>query len=142
MKSTELKKKYMKEWREKNEKKVKDYRNKTKEHMKEWQENYRKTDVGKEVRRKYGEKTRNTVVGVLGGSCIKCGFSDSRALQIDNINGGGGKERREMVSTYTFYCKVIESVLKKENKYQLLCANCNWIKKVENKEYGQGFKLV
>lgn len=25
----------------------------------------------------------------------------------------------------------------KEKKYQLLCANCNWIKRSENKEWGQ-----
>lgn len=29
---------------------------------------------------------------------------------------------------------LIESFLKQENKYQLLCANCNWIKREENNE--------
>ena len=72
----------------------------------------------------YRRKQRLAAIAILGGVCKKCGFSDVRALQIDHINGGGVKELK----------KVIRSVLNKENKYQLLCANCNWIKRVLNKE--------
>ena len=54
-------------------------------------------------------------------------------LQIDHINGGGVKELKKVNGT-EHTKKVIRSVLNKENKYQLLCANCNWIKRVLNKE--------
>ena len=37
-------------------------------------------------------KKRINVVERLGNKCIVCGYSDPRALQIDHINGGGGKE--------------------------------------------------
>jgi len=32
------------------------------------------------------------------------------------------------------YKLVLQSVQNKENKYQLLCANCNWIKRYEDKD--------
>ena len=71
---------------------------------------------------------------ILGGICVRCGFSDSRALQIDHINGNGSKLRKKTSSSYELYKDVIKSVSNGENKYQLLCANCNWIKRFENKE--------
>ena len=70
----------------------------------------------------------------MGGKCVRCGFSDPRALQIDHINGGGSKERKERGFNGNFHRHVLKSFINKENKYQLLCANCNWIKRVENNE--------
>lgn len=86
------------------------------------------------IHKEYFRKTRNAVIEILGGKCIKCGFSDKRALQIDHINGGGSKERKERNFKKEFNRYVLNSFLKEENKYQLLCANCNWIKRSENNE--------
>lgn len=66
---------------------------------------------------------------LLGNKCCKCGFTDYRALQIDHINGGGNKEIYH-IKTHGVYRKVIAD----PEKYQLLCANCNWIKRYEDKE--------
>jgi hypothetical protein len=52
--------------------------------------------------------------------------------QVDHINGGGNKEKGNITRTY--WLVVLEEIPKYPNKYQLLCANCNWIKKYENKE--------
>jgi len=82
----------------------------------------------------YLRKIRSAALEALGGECIKCGFNDKRALQIDHINGGGSKERKKRNHTGTFHKHVLRSFLNKENKYQLLCANCNWIKRFENNE--------
>lgn len=79
---------------------------------------------------RYYNAMRDKVFSVLGNACVRCGFSDKRALQIDHINGGGSQENRNM-SRHEFMKKVI-SVGRKE--YQLLCANCNWIKRAENGE--------
>ncbi|CAK0755098.1 hypothetical protein CCP1ISM_50030 [Azospirillaceae bacterium] len=109
-------------------------RNKTPK-RKQWQKEYR----GKNMERirknndKYNHNVRQRVVEILGGKCKRCGFQDIRALQIDHINGGGYKEIRKN-SAKVRYRLVLESVQRKENKYQLLCANCNWIKRYENKE--------
>lgn len=75
--------------------------------------------------------SRTKALEVLGNKCVRCGFDDIRALQIDHINGGGYKKvkiigRRKMYQTIA---------LGKTEGYQLLCANCNWIKRVENREF-------
>jgi hypothetical protein len=57
--------------------------------------------------------------------CGVCGFDDIRALSIDHINGGGGKHLREIGDFYSW--------LKKNSYpsgYQVLCMNCQWIKKM------------
>ena len=69
----------------------------------------------------------------MGGKCLKCGFSDYRALQIDHINGGGYYERKKALSK-NFNRRAIRSVEAGEKKFQLLCANCNWIKRWKNNE--------
>ena len=82
--------------------------------------------------REYRRKLRKEIVAQYGGKCARCGFDDIRALQIDHLNGAGAKHRKEVVSAY-----LILGWLKR-NKYpkgfQILCANCNWIKRFENNE--------
>ena len=69
--------------------------------------------------------------GVL--ECIKCSFSDIRALQVDHVNGGGMAEVRN--SKFRNPERYAKHIAKNPKNYQLLCANCNWIKKYENKEH-------
>ena len=71
------------------------------------------------------------VYGMLGGKCCRCGYCGP-ALQIDHIKGKGKKERRQNGSV--LYNRVKKSLLAGEKNYQLLCANCNWEKRQENKE--------
>jgi len=82
--------------------------------------------------RNYWKNLKASAIALLGGRCVRCGFTDERALQFDHINGGGVAESKTRTTNH--YKNIIESVLKKENKYQLLCANCNWIKRAENHE--------
>jgi RNase P subunit RPR2 len=76
---------------------------------------------------------REAVLSLLGNKCAGCGFSDKRALQIDHVNGGGSKQGRElkMHRGVKFYKLVLSN---KNEDYQLLCANCNWIKRIEKNE--------
>lgn len=114
----------------------------TKEERRIYNNNYKrklrqsKDYVEKEqaVHRVYMQRLRKSALEILGGKCVRCGFSDERALQIDHINGGGVKEIREHLFKGNYHKYVIESVLSKKVKYQLLCANCNWIKRSENGE--------
>ena len=92
----------------------------------------------------YAQRMRSAVLELLGGKYMRCPFSDPRALQIDHVDGGGQQERRDRKHKgigKKYYNIVIESVLKGEGKYQLLCANCNWIKRVENNEIPNGSKI-
>ena len=75
---------------------------------------------------------RLQVIAHLGGCCVRCGFADWRALQVDHVLGGGLRARREG-NVYWIYSDVLKD---KTGKYQLLCANCNWIKRYENDEHG------
>ena len=85
------------------------------------------------AQRTWRARVKKATYILLGGKCIKCGFADSRALQIDHVNGGGWKEIKTIKGSYALF--VLNSLLAGEkNKYQLLCANCNWIKRVENNE--------
>jgi len=82
----------------------------------------------------WGAKRRLAAINFLGGKCIRCGYLDVRALQIDHIDGGGGKLRKgKGIRSRTSYYKDIVDGIDIE-KYQLLCANCNWIKRYENRE--------
>lgn len=65
---------------------------------------------------------------------MRCGFSDVRALQFDHINGGGNQDLRirGTSSMYAFYIKNPEIT---KSTLQVLCANCNWIKRWEKNEH-------
>jgi hypothetical protein len=90
-------------------------------------------DCRREFNRLQNENRRLKLIHELGGCCCKCGFSDWRALQIDHIHGNGFKEREHRNSP-KYYRKVLEN----PDEYQLLCANCNWIKRYENNETALG----
>lgn len=76
---------------------------------------------------------KNKAMNMLGKICKKCGFSDERALQIDHINSDGRLDRKTCRGTY--YKHIVDSINRNEVKYQILCANCNWIKVREKSEY-------
>ena len=134
---------YGRRWRAKNKEKVKEiqriWRKKNPEKMKILRKKYKMThrEKIKQLQKAHYERVKRQLFDLWGNKCKRCGFSDKRALQIDHIKGGGTQERREkkITTSQSFWAIVIKSVLEKENKYQLLCANCNWIKRVENKEF-------
>lgn len=108
------------------------YYRKNRKHLTEYRRNYYKThkNIKSGLQMRYLTNLRIKVLEKFGSACNRCGFSDTRALQIDHINGGGTKDLRSK-STSRHLNEVLRDV---DNKYQLLCANCNWIKKSENKE--------
>jgi hypothetical protein len=70
-------------------------------------------------------------MAVLGDRCVRCGFDDYRALVIDHIHGGGRFERMYRSSPSVFY----RSVIANPDGLQILCANCNLIKAIEQGEF-------
>lgn len=91
--------------------------------------------------RNYNEIQRKKILTLLGGKCSNpaCqwlnadgtrGCTDGRCLQIDHINGGGHLERK--IIGYSVMCRKL--LANYGAGYQLLCANCNWIKKYQNRE--------
>lgn len=72
------------------------------------------------------EAARVAAVTALGSKCARCGFSDHRALQIDHVNDDGHTERHMALNCVKYYRMVKSQIA--SGRYQLLCANCNWIK--------------
>ncbi len=58
------------------------------------------------------------------------GCTDRRALQFDHVGGGGSTEPRGLTRLYLIR-RDLKWAKPKERNYQLLCANCNWIKRHE-----------
>lgn len=85
--------------------------------------------------KKYSNKIKVEAFSKFGSKCKKCGFEDLRALQLDHINGGGAKERRSTKLVGHRLYKAIVFGKRKIDDLQILCANCNQIKKMENKEF-------
>ena len=103
----------------------------------EYKAAYRQRNLNKirrNNREKIGTKYRQrrlNALAVLGGICVRCGFSDSRALVIDHINGDGNKHR--IHGSHGPVNDIFKGIIE---PYQLLCANCNSIKRVEFGENG------
>lgn len=107
----------------------------------------------KECRKKYminqhidrRRKIRLELITLLGGHCHNpynidhSGFEKdidyNRCLQVDHVNGKGNKDRNNNSHTSDIYRRMIKEIKAGSNDYQLLCANCNWIKRHKNNEY-------
>lgn len=77
------------------------------------------------------QRLRTAVIDLLGGPvCGRCGYDDVRALTIDHVNGGGTQHRRDAVSMWSVYRHAMEN----PDLYQVLCWNCNYIKRLESGE--------
>lgn len=107
---------------------------------------YHQTDSYKQKNRdrvnKWNYKLKVEVLTHYGNgvcACVKCGFSDIRALSIDHIEGNGAEHRRELLPDNPQRGGLLMySVLKHEGfpiGMQTLCMNCQFIKRAENKEW-------
>tara|TARA_Y100000310_G_C20124403_1_gene552955 strand:+ start:163 stop:495 length:333 start_codon:yes stop_codon:yes gene_type:complete len=106
------------------------------------------TVTQKQYRLQEARNVRLSLVALLGDKCNcngincwhkgPCDIKDKRILQIDHINGGGWKELQACGSSrYRDYLKDPDMA---KQRLQVLCANCNWTKRVNNKEIRNGKK--
>jgi|SRR5580658_3673235 hypothetical protein len=93
------------------------------------------------------KRLRTQVFDTLGNRCASptCqwinadgsrGCTDPRCLQIDHKKGGGYQAMKKAGNNYN-HLKEIAADPEIHEHYQLLCANCNWIKRHENKEFNR-----
>jgi hypothetical protein len=112
-------------------------------HLERYRELVRKSQRQKRM------QIKKEIIQFLGSQCanpynLNHGdfMFDIRCLQIDHIYGGGKikkrgiKTNRDLGSSY--YRKILKEIKAGSKDYQLLCANCNWIKRYENNEKGNG----
>lgn len=88
-------------------------------YKKAWRDKQRENRLASRVR----------LLMLLGGRCERCGFNDLRALQVDHVKGNGRKEDSQRHAH-----RMLKRVFERPEAYQLLCSNCNWIKRYENDE--------
>ncbi len=86
--------------------------------------------------REYRAKYQHLIFDLLGSKCSWCGITDLRVIQIDHVNGGGTAERKKpgQKSRWNYYRGIFGEISAGSKNYQLLCANCNWIKRWEKRE--------
>jgi hypothetical protein len=74
-------------------------------------------------------RLRTRALMLYGGCCAVCAINDSRVLQFDHIHGGGVAQRKLHPQRWkeSFY----RHILRNPSKFQVLCANHNWIKRWE-----------
>jgi hypothetical protein len=115
------------------------------ESLKRAQKNYRKSQKGKKARQvsmKFQHlKVRMQIIELLGNKCANPYNLDHgdfnnkpECLQIDHIHGGGRKEVKKFTNYQQYLKYVLEQVKDGSKEYQLLCANCNWMKRDTNEE--------
>ncbi len=130
------------------------YREANREKRREWDKRYQQEnpEVKRESRRNSDENhraarrasnviyqriarhtRRKSILEALGARCVQCGFADARALQIDHVTGGGSQHRKSFPSLTSYYDYVQANIA--SGQFQILCANCNQIKRIENKEH-------
>lgn len=102
---------------------MRNYDKYTKQYYSERAKKYRKS-TRERILDKYGRRCNNPACQWLNADGTR-GCTDTRCLQLDHIDGGGNKERDEL-SGVGVYLKALNDMT---NSYQLLCANCNWIKR-------------
>lgn len=85
----------------------------------------------------YTHKLRLQIINKLGSKCanpFNLNHGDFvkkiECLQIDHVHGGG----REVRGLRLYYKYILRKLKKGSKDYQLLCANCNWLKRIVNKE--------
>ena len=99
---------------------------------KAWWNNWYQTK-GCLAQREKNRLAREAILDFFERKCNSCGFTNPLALQVDHVKGDGCKEKTKTRSGAVLWKKIQAN----PDKYQLLCANCNWIKRFLNGECPQ-----
>lgn len=69
---------------------------------------------------------------MLGGfKCAKCGYDkEEKVLHIDHIHNTGAQDRKRFKTRNQFYMYYKIHPLEAIENLQILCANCNWEKRL------------
>jgi hypothetical protein len=82
----------------------------------------------------YLKRLKTKTLNHLGGpTCTECGYDNPIALSIDHIHNDGAQERRKTPNAAVLRRQILKMPQHEaQQKYQVLCRNCNWIKQQTN----------
>ena len=78
---------------------------------------------------KYRINRRHKIFELMGGACVCCGERDLMFLQVDHVFNDGHKERKK---SGTRYGNLLKTWNETPERLQLLCANCNYAKRIND----------
>lgn len=123
------KKEYDKEWIEKNKDHVYAYRRREdirakgrvaqREYRKRWEGSERqKKQIAQTALKRIRDKLE--IYRLEGNACVCCGIDDPIYFNIDHVDNDGCLDKTRNTT--------LKAYLKTPERFQLLCANCNWAK--------------
>lgn len=117
----EQKLKYQVEWR----------LNHIEQHKEYCKEHYQNNRISRDLSTKAEErKLRIRLFKILGGAkCKYCPCQIYQCLHFDHVNGNGGKDRIKHKSNHTVWRYYVNNPELTKRELQVLCANCNYIKR-------------
>ncbi len=74
---------------------------------------------------KYRARLRSEMIEAYGGKCSCCGETEPLFLQLDHINNDGHLDRKVNKTSAKLWAKLKKAGWPKD-RHQLLCANCNF----------------
>jgi len=80
------------------------------------------------ARTRYHRRIRNEVLAFFGPRCVGCWFENVLALHVDHVNDDGFLERNRYIGRVHKLIAADPDAARR--KYQVLCANCNEIKRL------------
>lgn len=138
-KNREKRSEYHKQWRLKHKEQRKAYAKRWRqEHREQWLANKRQwwqnhREQARITNRAWRNRLKLEVLAHYGGgkvACVRCEFTDARALSIDHIDGKG-QLHRKVVPAKDLYWWLRKNGCPKG--YQTLCMNCQFIKREEDR---------
>src|ERR1019366_5403389 len=80
---------------------------------------------------RYKARVKRECFALYDSRCVRCGYDDARALQLDHVHSNPTEARGQYGRGSTgLYLAVLKGI-KPQADYQCLCANCNMIKRLE-----------
>lgn len=91
---------------------------------------------GKEGQKQKIIKMKEIIFEYYGSKCACCGHDDKRFFTIDHVNNDGAEHRRRLTGSKRQGCGLYTYKWIIQNNFpdtiQVLCANCNWGKRMNN----------
>lgn len=107
------------------------YREQNRELLAEKQRKYYRENTEKVAAQRLAARVKAMVKLADPIKCVRCSLDDVRILVIDHVHNDGEEERARMC-TDTIYRNIIKmSVEEARERYQVLCHNCNWLKRLD-----------